>query len=45
VLDLLSSPQPSMPHLVEELERGDLRFRAAATENPGTVAAGARGRS
>jgi CBS domain-containing protein len=38
VLDLIAGPQPSMPHLVDELDRGELFFRAAATKNLATVA-------
>ena len=33
VLDLLDAPQPALPHLVDELDRGELRFRAAATSS------------
>jgi CBS domain-containing protein len=38
VLDLLAAPQPAMPHLVDELERGELRFRAAGTQDLGRIA-------
>jgi CBS domain-containing protein len=33
VLDLVAGPPYAMPHLVDELDGGQLRFRAAATKN------------
>jgi CBS domain-containing protein len=38
VLDLLAGPQPMLVHVADELERGELRFRAAATTNFGGIA-------
>jgi CBS domain-containing protein len=38
VLDLVAGPQPAMPQLVDELDRGELFFRAAATRNLATLA-------
>jgi CBS domain-containing protein len=39
VLDLCSGPQSSLPHIVDDLERGRLRFRAAPLRKLGNIAA------
>jgi CBS domain-containing protein len=38
VREFLDGPQPAMPQLVDELDSGELRFRAAATANLATLA-------